>query len=61
MIPFLQLNSVASIELNYPESYPASAYQFIILRMYRTCTHKYFCPSQESGILAHGRVWTAPV
>jgi hypothetical protein len=31
------------------------------LRMYRTRTHRYFCPSQERGLLAHGRVWTAPV
>jgi hypothetical protein len=61
MIPFLLLYCAAYVDLKSPESYPVSTFLFITLRTYRTRTHRYFCPSQESGILAHGRVRTAPV
>jgi hypothetical protein len=61
MIHFLLLHGVAYIYLNSLESYLASTFLFITLMMYRTRTHRYLCPSQESGILSHVRVWTAPI
>jgi hypothetical protein len=70
MIPLPLLNCIAYIDLNSPESYPASTFLFVTLRAYRRERERErererdFCPSQgsqESGILAHGRVWTAPV
>jgi hypothetical protein len=69
MIAFLLLCCAVYINLNSPESHPASIFLFTTLRMYRTSTHRYFCPSQESDILPHVRVcffreamqhWTKP-